>query len=166
MISPNQTTVLSVEINDLLLSLTLTPLSQIWHVSWLMLCLCSSTVFIWVCMPTVNLDFFNRLLASSLRHYLVSCVSRAQYCNLIGRTRFLALPYKYKIYTNLSRPSFFPKEWEESGARLLLHPACSSCPSFFSFSSFSPSLLCSVIFITVYVHLIRCVVLFIIKTSL
>ena len=35
--------------------------------------------------------------------------------NLIGRARFLALPYKHEIYRNFSRPSSLPKEGEGPG---------------------------------------------------
>ena len=103
MISPNQTTVLSVEINDLLLSLTLTPLSQIRHVSWLMLCPCSSTVFTWVCMQAVNPDFHNRLLASSLCHYLVSLAFHVP-----NTAIWLVAPDFWRYHTNTKSTQTFP----------------------------------------------------------
>ena len=55
--------------------MTLALLSQIQHVSWLMLHPCSSAVFAWVCMQeAADHDFHNRLLASLLHHYPVSRV--------------------------------------------------------------------------------------------
>ena len=58
---------------------------------------------------------------ANFRHYLVSRAFLVlKYCNLIGRARFLALPYKHEICTNLSRPSTLPKRKRRGlGARLL-----------------------------------------------
>ena len=54
-----------------------------------------------------------------------------KYFIMIGHTRFLMLPYKHEIYTNLSRPSSFPKEgggaWSET---MKMHAQCTQDMSY------------------------------------